>query len=331
MKLTRRQLAAALGSAAAWPLAARGQQGDRVRRLGILMNVAKEDPAGIADLVAFRMALAELNWIEGRNIQIETRWPGSDIERIAALAKELVELKPDVLLARSTPTTAALRHEISTAPIVFVNVTEPVEQGFVQSLARPGGNVTGFSNFEPAITGKWLQLLKEADPRIARVALVHNPQTAPFAGTFVRSAQSSASAFRLEVTAMPVQSDADIEAAMNAFAQRPGGALVAIPDSFNAAHRDAIISQAARNRLPTLYAVTASAPAGGLMAYAVDTTDLMRRAASYVDRIFKGTKPGELPVQFPAKFDFAINLKTARALGLQIPQGLLATADELIE
>jgi putative ABC transport system substrate-binding protein len=329
--IRRRDFVTLLGSAATWPVAARGQQADRVRRLGVLMNLVKDDPAGIADLVAFRMALAELNWVEGRNIQIETRWPGSDIERAEALAKELVEFKPDVLLARSTPTTAALKRETSTAPIVFVNVIEPVEQGFVQSLARPGGNVTGFSNFEPAITGKWLQLLKEADPQIGRVALVHNPQTAPFAGTFVRSAQSAASAFRLEVSAMPVQNVADIEAAMTEFAHRPGGALVVIPDSFNAEHRDVIISQAARNRLPTLYAIAASTPAGGLMAYAVDTTDLMRRAATYVDRILKGTKPGELPVQFPAKFDFGINLKTARALGLQIPPVLLAAADEVID
>ena len=302
-----------------------------MRRLGVLMNVARDDPAGIADLAAFRMTLMELGWVEGRNIQIEVRWPGSDIERAEALAKELVALKPDVLLARSTPTTAALRREGGATPIVFVNVIEPVEQGFVQSLARPGGNITGFSNFEPAVAGKWLQLLKEADARIARVALLHNPQTAPFAGTFLRSAQTAAAGFGLAVTAMPVQSDADIEAAMSAFARQPGGALVAIPDSFNAEHRDAIIALAARNRLPALYAVGASTSAGGLMAYAADTSDLMLRAAGYIDRILKGAKPGELPVQFPAKFDFAINLRTARALDLQIPQGLLAIADEVIE
>jgi putative ABC transport system substrate-binding protein len=329
--MRRRDFIILIGCTAAWPAAARAQQADRVRRLGVLMNVARDDPAGMRDLAAFRMALAELNWVEGRNIQIETRWPASDIERAEELAKELVAFKPDVLLARSSPTTAALKRETSAIPIIFVNVTEPEEQGFVQSLARPGGNLTGFSNFEPTITSKWLQLLKEADPRIKRVALIHNPQTAPFAGTFLHSAQSTAPQFGVEVIAMPVQSDADIEAAMMAFASRPAGALVAIPDSFNAEHRDIIIAAAARNRLPALYGVTASTPAGGLMAYAVNTSDQMQRAAGYVDRILKGAKPAELPVQFPAKFDFAINLKTARALGLEIPQGLLAIADDVIE
>jgi putative ABC transport system substrate-binding protein len=319
------------GAAAAWPLTAQAQQAGQMRRLGVLMSVAQDDPAGIADLAAFRMALADLGWVEGRNIQIEARWPGGDVERAEALAKEVVELKPDVLLARSTPATVALKRQTSTMPIVFVNVIEPLEQGFVQSLARPGGNVTGFSNFEPAIAGKWLQLLKEADSRIARVALVYNPQTAPFAATFLSAAQAAAAGLRLEVTAMPVHSDADIEAATTAFARPRGGALVAIPDSFNAEHRDAIIALAARNRLPALFAVAGATQAGGLMAYAADSLDLMQRAAGYVDRILKGAKPGELPVQFPAKFDFAINLKTARALDLQIPQGLLAIADEVIE
>ena len=295
------------------------------------MNLLSDDPAGTADLLAFRQALAELGWVEARNIQIETRWPGSDVERAEASAKELVGLKPDVLLARSTPTTAALRRETSAIPIVFVNVAQPVEQGFVESLARPGRNLTGFINFEPAIAGKWLQLLKEIDPRITRVALVYNPNTAPFAEEFLHSAQSAAPVFGVEVTAMPVQGDAEIEAGMIALARRPGGGLVVIPDSFNAEHRDVVIALAARNRLPALYAVTASASVGGLMAYAVDTRDLMRQAAGYVDRILKGAAAGDLPVQFPSKFDFAINLRVAKALGLTVPTTLLAIVDEVIE
>jgi putative ABC transport system substrate-binding protein len=329
--MRRRDFIALLGVGAAWPLAARGQQADGMRRLGILMNVARDDPAGTADLVAFRRTLAELGWVEGRNIQIETRWPGSDIERAEMSAKELVGLNPNVVLARSTPTAAALKRATEAIPIVFVNVTEPVEQGFVQSLARPRGNVTGFTNFEATIASKWLQLLKEVDPRIARVALIYNPQTAPFVGEFLRSAQSAAVGFGVEAVAMPVQGDADIEAAMTAFARQPSGALVAIPDSFNAEHRGVIVAQAARTRLPALYAITAAATTGGLMAYAVDSRDLMRRAAGYIDRVLKGANPGDLPVQSPAKFEFAINLKTAKALGLKIPAEFIAMADEVIE
>jgi putative tryptophan/tyrosine transport system substrate-binding protein len=319
------------GAAAAWPLAAWAQQGERMRRVGVLMSVVKDDPGGLTEIAAFRQGLAELGWVEGRNIDIEFRWPGSDIASAEAFAKELVELKPDVLLARSTPTTAALKRETSVIPIVFVNVSEPVEQGFVQSLARPGGNITGFTNFEAAIGGKWLQLLKEVDPRIKRVAIIYNPQTAPFAGVFLRSVQSAAPGLAVEDVAMSVQSDGDIEAAITAFSQRPGGGLVAIPDSFTGQHRDLIVALAARNNLPTLYSNIVSTPIGGLMAYAVDSRALMQRAADYIDRVLKGEKVGDLPVQAPAKFELSINLKTAKALGLTIPPGLLATADDVIE
>ena len=329
--MNRRDLITLLAGAATWPLAARAQTVDRLRRVGVLMNVVENDPGGLLEMADFRQGLAELGWIEGRNIHIEFRWPGGDLDRAQTMATELVALKPDVLLARSSPTTAALKRESGSIPIVFVNVTEPVEQGFVQTLARPGGNITGFSNFESMIGGKWLQLLKEVDPRIARVGLLYNPQTAPFAGLFLRSVEAAAPGLGVEVAATPVQSEADIETVMTAFARRPGGGLVAIPDSFTGEHRDQVIAQAARNRLPMLYANLVSTPSGGLMAYAVDTRDLMHRAAGYVDRILKGDKPSELPVQQPGKFELSINLKTAKALGLTVPQSLLAVADEVIE
>jgi putative ABC transport system substrate-binding protein len=329
--MNRRELITLLGGAVAWPIAARAQQRERIRRIGLLMSLVKEDPGGLAEVGALRQGLAELGWAEGRNLDIELRWAGADLERAQALAKELVELKPEVLLSRSTPTTVALRRESGTIPIVFVNVTEPLKQGFVQELARPGGNITGFTNFDSMIGGKWLQLLKEVDPRIARVAVIYNPQTAPFAGLFLRSVEAAAPRLAVEPIAMPVESAADIEAAMTAFAQWPGSGLIAIPDSFTGQYRDVIIAVAARNKLPALYANLVSAPSGGLIAYAVDTHDLMKRAGGYVDRILKGAKPSELPVQEPAKFQLSINLKTARALGLTLPETLLATADEVIE
>jgi putative ABC transport system substrate-binding protein len=329
--MTRREFIARLGAGVVWPLAAWAQQPERVRHIGVLMNVVRDDPGGLADVAAFRQGLAELGWVEGRNIDIEFRWPGGDIERAQTFAKELVGLRPDVLIGRSTPTTAALKQETGTIPIIFVNVTEPLEQGFVQSLARPGGNITGFTNFEASIGGKWLQLLKEVDPRIARVAVIYNPQTAPFAGLFLRSVQSAAPTFAVEAVAMPVQNDADIEAALTMFAQRPAGGLIAIPDSFTGEHRALIIALAARHRLPALYSTLSFTPSGGLMAYSVDTRDLMQRAATYVDRILRGASPAELPVQQPAKFQLSINLKTAKAIDLDLAPTLIARADEVIE
>jgi putative ABC transport system substrate-binding protein len=329
--MRRREFIAGLGGAAAWPLTARAQQPERVRHVGVLMNVVQEDPGGVADVMAFRQGLAELGWIEGRNIHIEFRWPGGDIDRVQTFAKELVGLRPDVLIGRSTPTTAALKQETTTIPIIFVNVTEPAEQGFVQSLARPGGNITGFTNFEASIGGKWLQLLKEVDPRIARVAVIYNPQTAPFAGLFLRSVQSAAPTFAVETLALTIRSDADIETALTMFVQQPSGGLIAIPDSFTGQHRDRIIALTARYRLPALYANSSATPSGGLMAYAVDTRDTMQCAAGYVDRILKGAKPADLPVQQAAKFQLSINLKTAKAIGLDVAPNLIARADEVIE
>jgi putative tryptophan/tyrosine transport system substrate-binding protein len=239
--------------------------------------------------------------------------------------------RPDVLVGRSTPGTAALKQESSTIPIVFVNVTEPAEQGLVESLVRPGGNVTGFTNFEASIGGKWLQLLKEVDRRIARVAVIYNPQTAPFAELILRSVQSAGRAFAVEVVAMPVLSDAEIEAEFAKFAREPLGGLIAMPDSFTTQHRDLIIALAARHRVPAVYTNLVSTPMGGLMAFAVDTRDLMQRAATYVDRILKGAHPSDLPVQQPTRFHLSINLKAARAIGLDLTPTLIAQADEVIE
>jgi len=236
-----------------------------------------------------------------------------------------------VLIGRSSLATAAFKQETSTIPIIFVNITEPVEQGFVQSLARPGGNITGFTNFEASIGGKWLQLLKEVDPRIARVAVIYNPRTAPFAGLLLRSVQAAAPTFAVDAIAMPIQSEAEIEAALTAFAQRSLAGLIVIPDSFTVQHRDLIVALAARNLVPALYANLISTPIGGLMAYAVDTRDLMQRAAAYVDRILRGANPGDLPVQQPAKFQLSINLKAAKAIGLDLAPALIARADEVIE
>jgi putative tryptophan/tyrosine transport system substrate-binding protein len=332
--MRRRQFIAALGGAvAAWPSVLRAQQGDhRTRHIGVLSAFVPDDPAGDAEIVALRQGLDELGWVDGRNIKFHLRWPGGDLERVRALAKDLVELKPDVLVSRSTPATVALRHETDVIPIVFVNIAaEPVESGLVQTLARPGGNVTGFSNFESSIGGKWLQLLKEVDPRISRIGLIYNPQTAPFGRLFLRSVQSAAPLLSLRVVDLPVQTTPNIETELAAFAGERGSSLVAIPDSFTLEHRHLIIALAARYRLPAVYPWTSATRSGGLMAYAVDIPDAMRRAAGYIDRIFKGAKPGDLPVQQPAQFTLSVNLRTAKALGLEFPPSLLATADEVIE
>jgi putative tryptophan/tyrosine transport system substrate-binding protein len=329
--IKRREFITGLGAAAVWPVVARAQQSERVRHIGVLMNTVQEDPGGQPDVTAFRRGLTELGWVEGRNIDIEFRWPGGDIERVRTFAKELVGLRPDVLIGRSTPATAALKQQTSTIPIIFVNITEPVAQGFVQSLARPGGNVTGFTNFEASIGGKWLQLLKQVDPRIARVAVLYNPETAPFAGLHLHSVRSAAPTVAVEVIGVSIQSEADIEAALTTLARQPRGGLIAIPDSFTVQHRDLIVALAARYHLPALYAIPSATPSGGLMAYAVDTRDTMQRAAAYVDRILKGANPGDLPVQQPARFHLSINLKAARAIGLDLAPTLIAQADEVIE
>jgi putative tryptophan/tyrosine transport system substrate-binding protein len=329
--MRRREFIAGLGSAAAWPLMAGAQQRDRVRRVGLLMNSVEGDPAGQAEVEAFREALAKLGWEEGRNIDVQVRWPGASIELVERLAKALVEFKPDVLVPRSTPTFAALKRVGGIIPIVFVNLTAPIEQGFVQGLARPGGNITGFTNFDASSGGKMVQLLKEIDPRIVRVGIMYNPQTAPYGRLFVRSIEDAGPALGVESVDVPVQSDADIEAAVVGLAHQPGGGLVLIPDSFTNEHRAAIIKAVAHNRLPALYTAVFDRPLRGLMAYAVNTPDLMRRAAGYVDQILRGADPAQLPVQRPTHFDLVINRKVAEALGLAISPQLSVFADEIVE
>ena len=329
--MRRREFIAGLGSAAAWPVAARAQQTERVRRIGVLMGWDEDDSAGQAEIAAFIKALAELGWVEGRNIAFAYRWSGSDIALAEMFAKELMATDPDILVARSTPPTMALKRATSTIPIVFVNATEPISSGIVSNLVRPGGNITGFVGFEASIGGKWVQLLKEVDPRVVRVGIIYNPQTAPYAGLFLRSAEAAAPTLGVETLALPVRSETDIAAALTSLAQRPGSGLVQILDTYTLEHRDVIIAMAARLDLPALYSNRNATPSGGLMAYAVDVVNTFQRAATYVDRILNGAKPADLPVQQPTRFELSINLRTARALRLEIPPQLLATADEVIE
>jgi putative tryptophan/tyrosine transport system substrate-binding protein len=329
--MRRRQFIAGLGGAAAWPVVARGQSLQRQRRLGVLMGAPPNDPAGQAEVAAFVKALAELGWVEGRNIAFAYRWSGSDIALAEMFAKELIASNPDILVARSTPPTMALKSATSTIPIVFVNVTEPISSGIVPNLVRPRGNITGFVAFEASIGGKWMQLLKEVDPRLVHIGIIYNPQTAPYAGLFLRSVETAALTLGVETFALPVQSEADIAAALTSLARWPGSGLVQILDTYTLEHRDVLIELAARLRLPAIYSNRNATPSGGLMAYAVDVVNTFQRAATYVDRILNGAKPADLPVQQPTRFELSINLKTARALGLEIPTQLLATADEVIE
>jgi putative tryptophan/tyrosine transport system substrate-binding protein len=330
--MRRRQfIAGVVGAVATSPWVVRAQQADRVRRIGVLMSLTSDDPSGEGEITAFRQGLEELGWTDTRNINVHLRWTGADLDRIRTFAKELVELRPDVLVARATPTTLALKRETDTIPVVFVNVSEPVGSGLAQTLARPGGNLTGFTNFEGSIGGKWLQLLKQVDPRITKAGIVYNPQTAPFAKLFLNSVQAAAPTLSVRSVDLPIHTPSDIETTLATFAAEQGGCLVSIPDSFSIEHRSLMIPLAARYRLPAVYSYPWAARSGGLMAYAVDSRDSMRRAAGYVDRILRGAKPAELPIQQPAQFSLSINLQTAKALGIEFPVTLIATADEVIE
>jgi putative ABC transport system substrate-binding protein len=327
----RREFIAGVGSAAALPLVARGQQGDRVRRIGVLIAYDENDPEGkTLRYSAFTQALADLGWTDGRNLRMDLRWGGSDINRIRAFAQELVGLQPDIIVASSTPVTAALQRETRTIPIVFVNVSEPVVSGIVAALNQPGGNITGFGYVEASMGGKWLELLLEIAPGLKRVAIMFNPDTAPVS-VYMPSFEAAARSLKVVPIAAPVHDDVEIETAITAIGREPGGGLVIMPDIFTVVHRVPIIWAAARNDVPAVYSRSDYARDGGLLSYGVDQADTFRRAATYVDRILRGTKPRELPVQFSTKFEFVINLKTARALGLTIPPNLLAVADEVIE
>jgi putative ABC transport system substrate-binding protein len=331
IRLRRREFIATLGGvAAAWPLAARSQQGNRVRRIGVLIGLDENDPEGERRYSAFTQALADLGWIQGRNLRIDFRWSGSDVNRIPALAQELVGLQPDIILTGGIAATATLQRETRTVPIVFANVGDPVASGIVARLDRPSGNVTGFATFGAPLGGKWLELLLEIAPRLKRAAIMFNPDMAT-ASSFMPSLDTAARSLKVERIIAPVHSDVEIEAAITALGREPGGGLVVMPDIFTIAHRVPIISAAARNNVPAVSWASNFARTGGLLSYGGDPVDLYRRAASYVDRILRGAKPSDLPVQFPTKFEMILNLRTAKALGLAVPPSILLRADEQIE
>jgi putative tryptophan/tyrosine transport system substrate-binding protein len=330
--MKRRTFITLLGGAATWPLAARAQQPERVRRIGVLMGYAESDLDAQAKVAAFQAGLQKLGWAEGRNIQIDTRWPiPADLESMQRFAQELAALRPELILSHITPTTAALLQQTRTIPIIFATVSDPVGSGFVASFSRPNGNVTGFTSIEPTMAGKWLELLKEIAPRVARVAFVFNPATAPYAEYFLSPLKVAASSFGVEAIAAPVRDMSELESLVAVKAREPNSGLIVTPDSFMDVHRAEIISLAARFHLPAVYPFRQFSEAGGLLSYGNDQLDNFRRAAVYVDRILRGAKPSELPVQAPVKFELVINAQTARMLGLTIPSALIARADEVIE
>jgi putative ABC transport system substrate-binding protein len=326
----RRQFIACLGSAATWPVVARSQQGDRVRRIGVLMPGDENDPAQKTYFSALTQALAHLGWTDGRNVRVDPRWGGGDANRIRALAQELVGLQPDIIVASSIAATVALQRETRTIPIVFANLNDPDASGIVGRLDRPSGNITGFAMLEASMGGKWLELLSEIAPGLKRAVILFNPDTAPVS-VFMPSLETAARSLKVALIVAPAHSDAEIGTAINALGREPGGGLVVMPNAFMTVHRAPIISAAARNNVPAVYWLPVFARDGGLLSYGVDLVDMWRRAATYVDRILRGAKPADLPVQLPVKFEMAVNLKTAKTLGLTVPQSILLSADEVIE
>jgi putative ABC transport system substrate-binding protein len=327
---SRREFITLIGGAVAWPLTTHAQQSGRMRRIGVLMGVA-DDPEGQARLMALKQGLQELGWTDGRNIQMETRFAGADAGRVRTDVAELVALEPDVIVANTTPVIRALRQATSSIPIVFAAVNDPVDQGVVSSLARPGGNITGLALIEFTMVGKWLELLNEAAPVVARAALMFNPDMAPYYYVYLRSLETVPRSLAVEVAAAPVRGTAEIEGAIAKLGRDRGSGLIVPPDPFTIVHHELIMRLAMHHRLPAVYAYRSYVAQGALMSYGPDPYDLFRRSASYVDRILKGEKPADLPVQQPTKFELAINLKTAKLLGLQFPDKLLALADEVIE
>jgi putative ABC transport system substrate-binding protein len=327
----RREFVVTLGGAAvAWPLAAPAQQNDRMRRVGVLIALSEDDPQSRARVTALQQGLGELGLIVGRNLQIDYRFGISDDEVARATTVDLLRLGPEVVIANSPPAVRAVQAADRTIPIVFVSVSEPVALGLVASLAHPSGNTTGFTNLEPSLGGKWLELLKEIAPKLARAAFMFSPKGG-IGPLFVRSGQEAARRVGVEVVAVPVHTPAEIEAAMANLRRQPSSGLIVPPDTLTAQHHRLIVQLAAGNRLPAIYAFRYVAIAGGLASYGPDVVDQFRRAGVYVDRILRGEKAGDLPVQQPTKFEFVINLKTAKALGINVPPTLLARADEVIE
>jgi ABC-type uncharacterized transport system substrate-binding protein len=330
--MRRREFMTLLGGGAAWPFVARAEQHEKMRRIGVLMGYAESDPDAQANVTVFRQSLQKLGWSEGHNSRIDTRWPiPADVESMQRVAKELVALQPDVILSHITPTTAALLQQTHTIPIVFATVSDPVGSGFVASFPRPGGNVTGFTSIEPTMAGKWVELLKEIAPRVTRVAFLFNPETAPYAEFFLKPLKAAAPSLGVEVFAAPVRDTSELESVVAAQAREPNSGLIVTPDSFMDVHRAAVTSLAARYRLPAVYPFHQFPEVGGLLSYGNDQVDNYRRAAMYVDRILRGAKPSELPVEAPVKFELVINLKTAKALGLDVPLHLQQRADRIIE
>lgn len=317
------------GAALAWPFVTRAQQSDRLRRIGALMPLLENDAQGKVRLAALREGLQKLGWVEGRNVQIDYRWaPQGDQLQVAA--QELVALAPELILVQSDPATAALRRETSTIPIVFVTVGDPIGGGFIQNMARPAANATGFTNFEPSIGGKWLELLKEVAPGLKRALVILQSET-PANASFLRAAEAAAPTLQVTLTAPSVHNATEIEVAVNTFAAEPLGGLVVMPHPVTASNRNVIVGLAAQHRLPAVYPFRFFAQGGGLVSYGIDQVDHFRRAADYINRILKGEWPGDLPTQASTKFELAVNLKTAKALGIELPPGLLARADEVIE
>jgi putative ABC transport system substrate-binding protein len=320
------------GASVAWPMAARAQQPAQIRRVGMLIGYAENDPETQARLAAFRQAFEQLGWKEGRSVRIDYRFAPASPDQAQLLAKELVALHPDVLVGNSTPAAAALLHETRAIPIVFVGVSDPVGSQFVASIPQPGGSTTGFTNFEPSLIGKWLQILKEVAPNVTRAAVMFNPKTAPDEGAFfLNPFEPIARSLAVESIIARVTDANEIENAVAALARKPDGSLVIMPDAFNTVHRQLIILLAARHSLPAIYPYRYQAVEGGLLSYGVHTVDLMRRSAPYVDRILKGEKPADLPVQAPVKFELVVNLRAARVIGLTVPAAVIARADEVIE
>jgi putative ABC transport system substrate-binding protein len=328
--MNRRTFISLFGGAAAWPLVARAQQGERMRRIGVLTNLAADDPEGQTRFTAFAQALAQLGWTVGQNLRIEHRWAAGDAERIRKNAAELAALAPDVILAVGSAGVGPLLQATRSVPVVFVAVPDPVGIGFVDSLARPGGNATGFAQFEYGISGKWLELLREIAPGVMRVAVLRDPAITAGQGQ-VGAIQALAPSFGAEVSPVNVRDTGEIERAIAVFARSSHGGLIVTGSALTLFHRDLIVTLAARHKLPAIYFNRLFVVGGGLISYGADIVDQYRRAADYVDRILKGEKPADLPVQAPTKFELVINLKTAKALGLEVPPMLLARADEVIE